>query len=44
LPYRNHAEVRSDGLRRAARPRRGDSSRVAVFADADGTMLELLER
>ncbi|MGZ8691724.1 MAG: VOC family protein [Gaiellaceae bacterium] len=33
-----------DKLFRAGRPRRGDSWRVAVFADPDGTMLELLER
>jgi hypothetical protein len=34
----------ADKLFRAARPRRGASWRVAVFADPDGTMLELLER
>jgi catechol 2,3-dioxygenase-like lactoylglutathione lyase family enzyme len=36
--------VDSDKLRRASRPVRGDSWRIAVFADPDGTMLELLER
>lgn len=38
------AEPGSEKLRRAARPLRGGSWRVAVFADPDGTMLELLER
>jgi catechol 2,3-dioxygenase-like lactoylglutathione lyase family enzyme len=38
------ADVASDKLRRASRPERGGSWRIAVFADPDGTMLELLER
>jgi catechol 2,3-dioxygenase-like lactoylglutathione lyase family enzyme len=38
------AEPGSEKLYRAARPREGSSWRVAVFADPDGTMLELLER
>lgn len=40
----NVVEHESDRLHRAGRPRRGDSWWVAVFADPDGTMLELLER
>ena len=44
-PEIEHVEERaSPKLRRAARPRGRDSWRVAVFADPDGTMLELLER
>lgn len=38
------ADVESDKLLRASRPLRGDSWRIAVFTDPDGTMLELLER
>lgn len=38
------AEVESDKLLRAAAPRDGAGWRIAVFADPDGTMLELVER
>jgi methylmalonyl-CoA/ethylmalonyl-CoA epimerase len=34
----------SDRLRRAAQPLKGLSWRIAVFADPDGIMLEILER
>lgn len=44
-PQIEHAvEHESEKLYRAARPRVSDSWQVAVFADPDGTMLELLER
>jgi lactoylglutathione lyase len=38
------AETKSEKLRRASRPLHGSSWRIAVVADPDGTMLELLER
>jgi catechol 2,3-dioxygenase-like lactoylglutathione lyase family enzyme len=49
-PFRFRPEIEqisdtaSDKLARAVRPRRGTTWRIAVFADPDGTMLELLER